>query len=75
MSYFSPLLPTIITGPGTYRTRSGEVVTIDTVPQRPSIVYCDCVGRYSSGVIETWNSCGRIFTGRETNNDIITKES
>lgn len=72
MSYFSPGLPIIITEPGQYVTRSGEVVTVDVVKQS---LYADCRGRYSNGVEERWNCSGRIWTGQECQNDILFRSS
>jgi len=58
------VLPTIITGPGEYRTRCGETVTIDTVGRFAT-------GRYSDGVPETWDVSGRLLPFNESKNDIV----
>jgi hypothetical protein len=68
-AYFAPLVtrPIIITKPGSYRTRSGEVVTITKV----SILHdFGCEGTYSDGTQEFWHKSGRIQAHRETSNDI-----
>jgi len=59
-------LPVVITEAGRYVTRSGDVVTVDDVSS------CHWKrGRYSTGGQETWHRSGRIFSGRETDNDIV----
>jgi hypothetical protein len=68
-SYFSPLLPTIITTPGCYKTRCGEVVTITSVGT--SLKSFDCLGSYGDGMPETWNKTGRLHYGVESQNDIV----
>jgi len=69
-SYFVPLLflPTVIAGPGQYRTRCGEIVSIRASSTRHDH---GCVGTYSDGVPEGWHKSGRILASRETINDII----
>ena len=66
--YFSPLLPTIITGPGRYFTRCGEVVTVLSVTGKS--LY-SCIGAYANGTRESWHKSGRIFPATDTTNDII----
>ena len=72
-AYFAPLVtrPVIITEPGTYITRCGERVTIETVSTRHDF---GCRGVYSNGIVERWHKSGRIFAGVETQNDIIRRE-
>jgi hypothetical protein len=71
--YMVPLiiLPTIIHGPGKYRTRGGEVVEVEAVSRRPDF---RCSGRYANGTREGWNKSGRLYAGVQCRNDIITKE-
>lgn len=58
--------PVVITTPGQYVTRSGEVVEVDDASD-----YHWKRGRYQDGTPESWHRSGRIFSGRETPNDII----
>lgn len=58
--------PVVITAPGQYVTRSGEVVEVDDVRDHHWKL-----GRYPSGVHERWHRSGRIFSGTETANDIV----
>ncbi len=64
------LLPRIITGPGRYLTRKGEIVTIDSLGG-----YADwqAAGKYSDGVDECWLVSGRIFPSADLTspNDIV----
>ena len=66
--YFSPSLPKIITGPGLYVTRCGEVVAVRSVVGKS--LY-SCVGTYVNGTPELWHPSGRIFPTTDTENDII----
>lgn len=69
-SYFAPLvnLPVLITTPGDYRTRSGELVSIETVSERHDF---RCTGRYVSGPVDCWHKSGRLLATSETANDIV----
>ena len=71
-AYFAPLvlLATVIDSAGQYRTRSGDVVTINSFTARHSF---GCGGSYASGIAERWHKSGRILASRETVNDIIEK--
>lgn len=62
------LLPSIVKAPGLYLTRCGETVNITKALQGPGV---PCKGTYPNGVSESWHHTGRIFTGCETNNDIV----
>lgn len=62
-------LPPLITQPGRYVTRSGEVVQVDDTSNTHWKR-----GAYPCGTAETWNRSGRIFSGRETPNDIVRAE-
>ena len=68
--YYLPLLtlPTIVTGPGTYLTRNGATVTIESASTRNDL---RCYGAYSNGVREGWHKSGRILATSETANDIV----
>jgi hypothetical protein len=71
--YFSPLLPTIITGVGKYKTRCGEIVTIEQFrDELPNLKYH---GRYSTGQRDGWTKSGRCWPSRECDNDIVEKIS
>lgn len=67
-------LPTIIDAPGKYRTRCGEVVEVTVISPYGSSTAPRCIGLYSDGeTLETWRTCGRVFAGQESQNDIIGK--
>jgi hypothetical protein len=68
--YFAPLvvLPVVIKMSGTYRTRGGELVSINTTSTRNDF---NCRGIYENGTPEAWHRSGRILASRETVNDII----
>lgn len=63
-------LPTVITEPGQYRTRCGEVVTVSVVSKKHLFT---CHGEYSCGTKESWHHSGRIFPKLDTTNDIVAK--
>ena len=69
-SYFTPLvtLPAIITAPGSYRTRCGDVVRVDSVSTRHDF---GCKGSYAGGPAESWHKSGRLLATSETRNDIV----
>ena len=62
--------PVIIDEPGDYRTREGLVVEVHHASTRHD---AQCRGAYPDGVKERWHKSGRIFTGQESINDIISK--
>jgi hypothetical protein len=70
-AYFVSLvvLPNVITGPGEYVTRCGELVTIVEVGGRAAKF--ECLGVYPNGPSERWHRSGRLLPSRETDNDIV----
>ena len=71
--YCYPLmfLPTVITGPGEYLTRSGERVTVEQASTKHKF---DCVGFYNdSKIAECWHHSGRILAGTTTDNDVVSR--
>ena len=68
---YTPLcsLPAVITAPGQYRTRCGEVVTIGAASDK--LFDFACRGSYSNGVAERWHRSGRVHTNQECRNDIV----
>lgn len=68
--YIVPLIfqPVIVTEPGRYRTRSGELVQVETASPRHDF---GCIGRYPNGTRERWHKSGRIFAGCLSANDIV----
>jgi hypothetical protein len=70
--YFIPLFskPVIITHSGDYVTRDGNIVHITHVSDQHDY---GCHGVYADRVLDYWHKSGRIFTGRETQNDIVAK--
>jgi hypothetical protein len=71
-AYFAPLVtaPIVITDPGQYVTRGGEVVMVNKVSQKNDF---GCRGQYQNGVRERWHRSGRIFAGQESMNDIVRR--
>lgn len=69
-AHYAPLVtkPVIITAPGCYLTRAGELVTINVASWRNDH---GCVGTYSNGVADRWHRSGRIYPGMESGNDIV----
>lgn len=63
--------PVVITEPGKYQTKGGDVVTITEVPftaYRPV-----CKGTYSNGVEDHWTPSGHIFPAMDSLNDLVKK--
>lgn len=74
-AYFAPLvgLPDIITKPGTYKTRCGETVTIESVPVPAYAHGFNRIGYYDQcGTRESWHKSGRLYAGFECRNDIVS---
>ncbi|MBW4656636.1 MAG: hypothetical protein KME20_26870 [Kaiparowitsia implicata GSE-PSE-MK54-09C] len=73
-AYFASLvlLPTIVTGPGNYVTRAGEIVTIETSTRWRDFA---CRGTYPNGVADGWHRSGRLYAGIECANDIVGHEA
>lgn len=69
-AYFAPLVlePIIITTPGKYRTRSGAVITVDSVSKGHDF---ECRGTYPNGIPEGWHRSGRLYAGVASANDVI----
>lgn len=61
-------LPVIITEPGKYLTRKGEVVDILTTTRRS--VY-KCGGNFSCGTYDYWMDNGRRWPSRENDHDVV----
>lgn len=60
--------PAVVTRPGEYLTRGGEVVVVESVePRGPYGVR----GRYRDGVKDTWDMTGRLLPGTLSQNDIV----
>lgn len=69
--YFAPLvlLPTIITKPGYYETRGGDVVKITKISEKHDL---ECEGIYvGTTTFDGWHKSGRLFATIETVNDIV----
>ena len=63
--------PTVITGPGRYKTRCGETVTVDFVDSScPPPVFA-AEGSYDGGPDECWHRSGRVLPFSESKNDIV----
>ncbi len=60
--------PVVITSPGLYQTRSGEIVTVEEVSGRHDF---GCRGRYAQGIREGWHKSGRLYANVESGNDIV----
>lgn len=72
VSYFASLVvrPTVISGPGKYVTRCGEIVEIVQSSHRHDY---GCAGTYSNRTTERWHKSGRLFASRETANDVVAR--
>lgn len=68
--FLAPLvsLPVVITANGKYLTRSGEVVDVDSVSNNQGL---GCKGTYSTGQVESWHRSGRLFSMKQSMNDIV----
>ncbi len=68
-------LPDIITEPGEYITRGGEVVTVNIVSNHHDF---GCKGVYTSGMFagtpEGWHKSGRLYLRAQSANDIIKRK-
>jgi hypothetical protein len=71
--YSRHLAPAVITAPGQYRTRGGEVVTITVACN--NYWYNYCTGIYPNGVADSWHRSGRLYSGTLSDNDIVEKLS
>jgi hypothetical protein len=69
-AYFAPLviLPDLITEPGDYLTRAGDIVTIAAVSRRHDY---GCAGQYVTGVPDRWHKSGRLYAHTVSQNDIV----
>jgi len=61
-------MPKVITGPGVYRTRSGETVTVESFSGHGGYV---ADGSYEGGPAESWYVSGRVLSHYESPNDIV----
>lgn len=64
-------LPIIITKPGKYRTRCGEVVTITSTGRNLVWEQWGAVGTFPEGIVDSWNINGRRTSMAENRHDII----
>lgn len=62
------ILPTIVTRPGRYVTRCGEVVTVERITTG---LHASAYGYYSNGIEERWDACGRLLPHSLSKNDIV----
>lgn len=61
-------MPKTVTGPGVYRTRSGEAVTVEGFSGHAGYI---ANGSYQGGPAESWYVSGRVLTDYESPNDIV----
>ena len=68
--FLAPLvsLPVVITGTGKYLTRSGEVVEVKVASSNQDL---GCKGAYSTGQAEGWHRSGRLYSSKQSMNDIV----
>lgn len=68
--FLSPLvsLPVVIVDAGKYITRSGEVVEVDVASSNQDL---GCKGTYSTGQAEGWHRSGRLYSSKQSMNDIV----
>lgn len=57
--------PKVVTGPGRYVTRGGEVVTVTSVDRYRAF------GSYENGTLEWWTVVGRVLPFHLSPNDIV----
>lgn len=62
------LLADVITTPGKYITRAGELVEVTEASTRHDF---NCTGTYSNGIREGWHKSGRLYFGQQSPNDIV----
>jgi len=62
--------PDVITQPGNYVTRRGEIVTITAASTKHDH---GCIGTYPEGTREHWHKSGRIYFGIQCENDIVRR--
>lgn len=69
-SFLVPLvsLPVVIANVGKYITRNGEVVDVSVVSSNQDL---GCKGTYSSGQTEGWHRSGRLYSSKQSTNDIV----
>lgn len=63
------VLPDVIVKPGRYRTRGGEVVSVEGITKG----HFGCQGFYANGTAERWHKSGRLYFGTLSDNDIVTE--
>jgi hypothetical protein len=68
MAFFH--FPHVIDTPGQYRTRKGDIVTIEKVETG---ICGFSSGFYDTKIRERWHNSGRIYSGCESLNDIVSK--
>jgi hypothetical protein len=68
--FLAPLaaLPVVITGARKYITRSGEVVEVHTASGNQDL---GCKGTYPTGQAEGWHRSGRLYSSKQSMNDIV----
>lgn len=68
--FIAPLvsLPVVITHAGKYITRSGEVVEVHVTSSNQDL---GCMGAYATGQAEGWHRSGRLYSSKQSMNDIV----
>ncbi len=66
------LQPVVVTGPGLYETRGGELARVESVAAKGLF---RCRGAYACGISESWPVSGRIFPHMQSRNDLVRKVS
>lgn len=61
-------LPVVITHAGKYITRSGEVVEVHVASSNQDL---GCKGTYPTGQAEGWHRSGRLYSAKQSMNDIV----
>lgn len=64
------LQPVVVTGPGVYETRGGELARVERINERGLF---RCRGTYACGIAESWPVSGRIFPYTQSCNDLVRK--
>lgn len=64
-------LPEIITKPGLYRSRCGEIITVTDIGRGSVFEQWGVKGTFPEGIEEKWNVNGRRYSSQETMHDIV----
>jgi hypothetical protein len=74
-AYFVPLvpLPIVISEPGDYITRCGELVTVEQASRKNDFGNVGYYGATEEQITERWHRSGRVSATRESVNDVVSR--